>query len=105
MALDGTWTWDVFRDYCKRATDPSKGTYGVAAFMLPDCLRYTNGAYLWTEKDGKYYNAYTHPDTSRNAMELLTLVQEMATKDGFHPGRPHRRHHSDGSCAQYLHRR
>lgn len=82
MALDGTWTWDVFRDYCKRATDPSKGTYGVAAFMLPDCLRYTNGAYLWTEKDGKYYNAYTHPDTSRNAMELLTLVQEMATKDG-----------------------
>ena len=34
------------------------------------------------EKDGKYYNAYSHPDTNKNALELLNLIQDMALKDG-----------------------
>ena len=82
LAREGKWDWATFRDYCKRATDPTKGTYGVAAFMLPDSLRYANSSYLWVEEDGKYYNAYTHPKTNKNALELLTLVQDMAISDG-----------------------
>ncbi len=82
LALENKWTWEVFRDYCAKATDKSKGTYGVSAFMLPDCLRYTNGAYLWTQgSDGKYYNAYSYKETNKNALELLELIQNMAIKD------------------------
>lgn len=82
LALEDKWDWATFREYCKKATDPSKGTYGVAAFMLPDALRYTNSSYLWVERDGKYYNAYSHPDTNKNALELLNLIQDMSLKDG-----------------------
>ena len=82
LALEGKWDWNTFRDYCKRATDPAKGTYGVSAFMLPDSLRYTNNSYLWVEENGKYYNAYTHTSTNKNALELLTLIQDMAIRDG-----------------------
>ncbi|MBQ8684101.1 MAG: extracellular solute-binding protein [Clostridia bacterium] len=82
LALEGKWDWNTFRDYCKRATDPAKGTYGVSAFMLPDSLRYANSAYLWVEDGGKYYNAYNHPSTNKNALELLTLIRDMAINDG-----------------------
>ena len=82
LAREGKWDWATFRDYCKRATDTTKGTYGVSAFMLPDSLRYSNSAYLWVEDGGKFYNAYTYEKTNKNALELLTLIQDMAISDG-----------------------
>lgn len=80
LALEGKWTWDKFREYCKAATDPSAGTYGVTAFNLNQ-LMYTNNIEEIVLENGKYVNGYTHGKTATNMLQLLTFLQEMAVQD------------------------
>ena len=81
LALEGKWTWDKFREYCKAATDPSAGTYGVTAFNLNQ-LMYTNNIQEIVYENGKYVNGYTHGKTAKNMLDLLTFLQKMAVEDG-----------------------
>ena len=80
LALEGKWTWEKFREYCKAATDPSSGTYGVTAFNLNQ-LMYTNNIEEIVYENGKYVNGYTHGKTGTNMLELLTFLQKMAVED------------------------
>ena len=81
LALEGKWTWEKFREYCKAATDPTAGTYGVTAFNLNQ-LMYTNNIEEIVVENGKYVNGYTHGETAKNMLELLTFLQDMKVKDG-----------------------
>ena len=80
LALEGKWTWEKFREYCKAATDPSAGTYGVTAFNLNQ-LMYTNNIEEIVVENGKYVNGYTHGKTAANMLDLLTFLQDMKVKD------------------------
>lgn len=81
LALEGKWTWEKFREYCKAATDPTAGTYGVTAFNLNQ-LMYTNNIEEIVYENGKYVNGYTHGKTAKNMLDLLTFLQDMKVKDG-----------------------
>lgn len=82
LALDGEWTWEVFRQYCAAATDPTQEQYGVACFMLAHMLKTSNDFdYTVLGDDGKYYNGFTYAGTKNKAMEILELVQTMALED------------------------
>lgn len=80
LALEGKWTWDKFREYCRAATDVSTGNYGVSAFNL-DLMMYTNNIDKIVVENGKYLNGYTHGESAKNMLELLTLLQEMKVQD------------------------
>lgn len=81
LALAGEWTWDKFREYCRAATDPSAGTYGVSAFNLNQ-LMFTNSIEAIVVENGKYLNGYTHGKSADNMLELLTFLQQMKVQDG-----------------------
>ena len=82
LARRGEWTWERFREYCIAATDPSQERYGVGCFMLAHMLKTSNNFdYAVKGEDGKYYNAFTYPDTKSRAMEVLEMVQTMALDD------------------------
>jgi len=82
LARRGEWTWAKFREYCAAATDPSKGQYGVGCFALANNLKTTNDFdYAVMGEDGKYYNAFTYPETSAKGMEILEMIQTMALED------------------------
>ncbi len=80
LALEGKWTWDKFREYCRAATDVSAGTYGVSIFNL-DMLMYTNNIDRIVVENGKYLNGYTHGESGKNMLEFLTFLQEMKVQD------------------------
>ena len=83
LALNGKWTWDKFRQYCKAATNAKLGRYGVACFQLPEMLMSTNGfqTVAFNKKDGKYYNGYTYSETKDAGMNILELIQTMSQVD------------------------
>lgn len=82
LARRGEWTWEKFRQYCAAATDPSKEQYGVGSFMIAHMLKTSNNFdYAVKGEDGKYYNAFTYPETKDRAMEVLEMVQTMALED------------------------
>ena len=82
LAREGKWDWETFRRYCAEATDPSKEQYGVGCFMLAHMLKTGNDfSYAIKDENGVYQNAFTHPSTHSQAMEVLELIQRMALED------------------------
>ncbi len=83
LALNGEWTWEKFREYCKAATDVSKNRFGVSAFGLMDVLNSTNNCatVVYDSTDKKYYNGFTHEPEAKRNLEVLEFIQTLA-KDG-----------------------
>ena len=82
LAKEGKWDWETFRRYCAEATDPGKEQYGVGCFMLAHMIKTGNDfSYAVKDENGVYQNAFTHPSTHSQAMEVLELVQKMALED------------------------
>lgn len=87
LAKKGEWDFDTFREYCKAATNKSKGTYGVACFGFDSILQ--GGAdfeaLVQGTKDGQiwYYNGYAHQESGSydKALKILTLMQQMRNVD------------------------
>lgn len=86
LARQGKWTWEKFEDYCKRAVadtnnDGTVDRYGMPAFWLPEILRMSADFTTVTYQDGKYYNAWTHPNTKAQGLSLLQFMQDLKVKD------------------------
>ena len=96
LAKRGEWTFDKFREYAKKATNKSKGTFGVASFGMDTILEQGANfeALVKGEKDGKtwYYNGYAHKESGSYdvALKTLNLMQQMKNVDksvfGEHTG-------------------
>jgi ABC-type glycerol-3-phosphate transport system substrate-binding protein len=68
---DGTWTWDVFLDICKRLTRDTRNTGVIDTYALPmdlstetlDVVVFSNGAeYVGRDANGRFYNATNTPE-------------------------------------------
>ncbi len=86
LAKEGKWTWEKFREYCKKAVadtnnDGTVDRYGIPAFWLPEILRMSADFTTIIEQDGKYYNAWTHPSTKAQGLSLLQFMQDLKVKD------------------------
>ena len=83
LALNGTWTWDKFREYCKAATNAGLERYGAACFMLPDVLQSADNFKVVTvdESTGLYTNGFTYSGTKQAGLELLELMENMSQED------------------------
>lgn len=87
LAKAGNWDFETFREYCKKATNKSKGTYGVACFGLDSILSEGTDfeALVKGTKDGKtwYWNGFSHKESGSydKALKILTTMQQLRNVD------------------------
>ncbi len=95
MALDGTWTWDVFREMLKKINKPTANRYGlhwVDSYSSPlRALAASNGAmavtmnskneYVATFSDQKYIDALNFLDQIVNVDKTMKIYPNMKTEE------------------------